>query len=270
MRTLITIVLGLAGLILAACGEGPAKAPAPGAAPARSDGPPLRVGVEAKYPPFESISPKGEFEGFDVELAREIGRSLGRPVTFRDMDWDSLIPELQADRIDLVCSGMSYTPERAQIVDFTKPYAQSPMSVLVNVDKAKDVVRPAQLDDPSVQVAVQRGTTGAKKAKAAFPRARFTEFDTENEAATEVGTGRCHAFVYDYLSVEKYARQYPKTTRVLDESLGAEDYCIAVKKGAALRQQIDGVLEQAKKPGGAIEALMGKWLPGAAEKLKAR
>lgn len=271
MRTLITFGLGLASLALAACGADPAaKAPEPAKAPAKADAAPLRVGVEAKYPPFESLSPKGEFEGFDIELAREIGRSLGRPVTFRDMDWDSLIPELQADRIDLVCSGMSFTPERAQIVDFTRPYAQSPMSVLVNVEKSKDVVRPAQLDDPAVQIAVQRGTTGAKKAKAAFPRARFTEFDTENEAATEVGTGRCHAFVYDYLSVEKYARQYPKTTRVLDESLGAEDYCIAVKKGAPLLQQIDGVLEQAKKPGGAIDLLMAKWLPGAAEKLKAR
>lgn len=231
---------------------------------------PLRVGIEAKYEPFEKLTASGEFEGFDIDLARELGKSLGRPVKFEDMGWDSLIPSLQSDRIDLVCSGMSWTEERTKLVDFSEPYAQSPMSVLVNTELAKDVTKAAQLDDASVRIAVQRGTTGATKAKAAFQKAHFVEFDTENEAAATVGTGRNHAFVYDYLSVAKYAKQYPQATRVLDESLGAENYCMAVKKGSPLRAEIDRFLSDAKKEGGAIERLMDRWLPGAREKLKAR
>lgn len=227
----------------------------------------LRVGIEAKYPPFESLNADGTFEGFDIDLARELGRSLGREVEFHDMDWDSLIPSVQADRIDLICSGMSWTEERTKLVDFTKPYAQSPMSVLVSIELAKDVTHAAQLDDPGVTIAVQRGTTGAKKAKDAFRKAQFKEFGTENEAATEVGTARCNAFVYDFLSVAKYAKQYEKTTRVLPDSLGTEDYCMAVKLGSPLKARIDAFLDEAKKPGGALPRLMDKWLPGAAEKL---
>jgi polar amino acid transport system substrate-binding protein len=248
---------------LAACrkeGDGPSE---PGAAP-------LRVGIEAKYPPFESLKGPGEFEGFDIDLARELGKALGRPVKFEDLDWDSLIPSLQTDRIDLVCSGMSWTEERTKLIDFSAPYAQSPMSVLVNTELAKDVTKPSQLDDESVTFAVQRGTTGATKAKDTFKKARFVEFGTENEAAATVGTGRNHAFVYDFLSVAKYAKQYPQTTRVLDESLGAENYCMAVKKGSPLRAEIDRFLADAKKEGGVIERLMDRWLPGAREKLKAR
>jgi len=257
----------LAAACVAACAKEPVP-PGPEANARPAAGKPLRVGVEAKYEPFETVTADHEFVGFDIDLAREAGKALGRPVEFKDMDWDSLIPELQAARIDMICSGMSWTADRAEIVDFTKPYAQSPMSVLLNLELAKDVTRAAQLDAAAVRIAVQRGTTGAKKAMAAFPKATFTEFDTENEAATEVGTGRCAAFVYDYLSVARYAKQYPKTTRVLDESIGAEDYCIAVAKGSPLRAQIDGFLETAKKPGGVLGTLMDKWLPGAAEKLK--
>jgi polar amino acid transport system substrate-binding protein len=255
----------LAPLVLAAAMAscGPKEAPAPGSAAA-----PLRVGVEAKYEPFESTNAKGEFEGFDIDLAREIGKSLGRPVEFKDMAFDALIPEMQAGRIDMICSGMSYTQERTLLVDFTKPYAQSPMSVLVSTERAGDVTKTAQLNDASIHIAVQRGTTGETKAKAAFPKATFKDFGGEAEAATEVGTGRAHAFVYDYLSVLKYSKRYPQTTRVLDESLGGEDYCIAVAKGSPLKAKIDSFLDDAKKDGGALGRLMDKWLPGAAEKLK--
>jgi polar amino acid transport system substrate-binding protein len=254
-------------LILAAAGGGCAKA---GEGPSEPGAATLRVGIEAKYPPFESLKGPGEFEGFDIDLARELGRALGRPVKFEDLDWDSLIPSLQTDRIDLVCSGMSWTEERTKLIDFSAPYAQSPMSVLVNTELAKDVTKPSQLDNESVTFAVQRGTTGATKAKDTFKKAHFVEFGTENEAAATVGTGRNHAFVYDFLSVAKYARQYPQTTRVLDESLGAENYCMAVKKGSPLRAEIDRFLADAKKEGGVIERLMDRWLPGAREKLKAR
>jgi polar amino acid transport system substrate-binding protein len=256
MRLRSVLLLVLAAMVPIGCSKGDSEA--------------LRVGIEAKYPPFESLNADGTFEGFDIDLARELGRSLGRPVEFHDMDWDSLIPSLQADRIDLICSGMSYTVDRAEIVDFTKPYAQSPMSVLVNVEAAKNVTKASDLDAPGVRFAVQRGTTGEKKARAAFPKAEFTVYDTENEAATEVGTGRAVAFVYDYLSVDKHAKRFPGKTRILDESLGAEDYCIAVVKGSPLRAEVDAALETAKKPGGALESLMKKWLPGAAEKLRAK
>lgn len=244
MNTWIALGLSLASLGLAGCGQG-------------SGG--LRVGIEAAYPPFETVNAQNEFEGFDIDLARAVGESLGRPVEFHNAAFDSLPKELDADRIDMICSGMSYTDERAKSYDFTKPYAQSPMSVLVSVARAKDVVKVAQLDDAKVEIAVQRGTTGETKARTAFPKAAIKLFDNEVDAAREVATGRLHAFVYDFMSVEKFAKQYPDTTRVLDESLGAEQYCIAVKKGSPLRAKIDAFLDGAMKPGGKLDELMKKW-----------
>ena len=253
MRHQLAVGIALIGLVAGACNKPDSDA--------------LRVGIEAKYPPFESVNAAGGFEGFDIDLVQALGASMGRPVEFRDMAWDALIPELQAGRIDLICSGMSYTEERARTVDFSNPYARSPMSVLVSTTRAKDVTTVAQLNAETSQIAVQRGTTGEAKARAAFPKARLMVFDTEADAAREVASGRFHAFVYDYLSVDKFAKQYPETTRVLAESIGAEEYCMVMAKGSPLRAKVNAFLETAGKPGGQIDEIMKKWLPSP-EKLR--
>jgi ABC-type amino acid transport substrate-binding protein len=263
------IAAGLVFVVsLASCGpkeKPPEKPAAPVVPPAPG---PLRVGIEAKYPPFESTTASGDFEGFDIDLVRALGASLDRTVEFKDMAWDSLIPELQAGRIDLVCSGMSYTDERAQVVDFSEPYAQAPMSVLVSVTRAPEVTKLEQLNGETIHIAAQRGTTGEKKAKAAFPKALIMAYDTESDAGREVAAGRVHAFVYDYLSVEKIAKQYPGQVRILDEGLGAEQYCMVMAKGSPLRPRVDAFLDAAKKPDGTLDTLMKKWLPSP-EKLRA-
>ena len=252
MKTPFPIFLSLASLLLAGCPAQKDDAATAGAAP-------LRVGMEAAYPPFESVNKAGEFEGFDVDLARAIGESLERPVEFKNMAFDSLPPELEAGRIDLICSGMSYTDERAKKYDFSKPYARSVMSVLVGLARAKDVTKLPQLDDENVHIAVQRGTTGETKAKEAFPKAKLMLYETEADAAREVASGRLHAFVYDCQSVEKFAKQYPDTTRVLAEDLGTEEYCIVFAKGSPLREKVNAYLDVALKPGGKLEDLRKKW-----------
>lgn len=248
---LLGFVLGLFGL--AACGDGDRGS---GSGP---EAEPLRVGLEAKYPPFESMDEKGELRGFDVDLARALGEHLGRPVVFRDLAWEALIPELQQGRLDLVCSGVSLVPERAEQVDFSEPYAQVPMGVLVSTKTASFVRTIDDLDTANVTVAVQRKTSGALKAKARLPKATILEYDTEVDAAMNVANGSAHAFVYDMVSITKLAKQYPDRTRILDADLGVELYCMMLPKGSPLLRQVNHFVAQASAPGGTIETLMRTW-----------
>lgn len=244
-----------AGAAVAGPSCGPAADPAaPGGAP-----PPLRVGLEAKYPPFESKTAAGKLEGLDVDLAEAIGRHLGREVTFADMDFDALIPELEAGRLDLVCSAVSRTPERAERVDFSLPYAKVPMGVLVSAERVSEGKGLAALEGDGVTIAVQRGTSGEKKAAERFPRARLVQFATEVDAATEVTAGRAHAFVYDVVSVVKLHEKDPGTTRILDLDLGTEEYSIAFPKGSPLRAEVDAFLASERRPGGAVDAVFARW-----------
>ena len=105
----------------------------------------LRVGMECDYAPFNwtqvndsdtavQISSVDYADGYDVVIASMIAEQLGMEVQVVKTDWDSLIPSLNAGAIDCIIAGMTETPERAQEVNFTTPYYESQMVVIVRRD----------------------------------------------------------------------------------------------------------------------------------------
>ena len=251
----------LAAACVAACEHEPAPAGS-GAIAAPGSAEPLRVGMEIAYVPFEFMGKDGTTpEGFDVDLVKALGAHLGREVKCVNLAFDVLIDEVNSGRIDVICSGMSATDLRAQTVDFSRPYASSPMWVLVNVERAKNVTALAGLEGANIQIAVQRGTTGEKKARARYPNAKFLVFDKQTEAGDTVSTGRADAFVYDKMSIEQLHTEHPDTTRILPGDLGTETYCMAFKKGSPLRKSVDEFLAEATRPGGKVDELLKKWVP---------
>jgi ABC-type amino acid transport substrate-binding protein len=81
----------------------------------------LIVGVSPDYPPFAFIE-KGQTVGLDIDIVHELSRRLNRPVEFRTMEFDLLLPELQMGNLQMVIGGMTATPERAERIFFTEPY----------------------------------------------------------------------------------------------------------------------------------------------------
>ena len=105
----------------------------------------LKVGMECNYAPFNwtqveesstaiKISSVDYCDGYDVVIANEIAKQLGRELVIVKTDWDALIPALNNNQIDLVIAGMTDTPERRESVNFTSPYYESDMVVIVNKD----------------------------------------------------------------------------------------------------------------------------------------
>ena len=79
-------------------------------------------GIDANYPPFAYIDEKGNPAGFDVDSMNWIAAKMGFAVTHKPIAWDGIIPALLAKQIDMICSGMSITAERAKQVNFSAPY----------------------------------------------------------------------------------------------------------------------------------------------------
>lgn len=115
-------------------------------------------GIDANYPPFAYIDNNGKPAGFDVESMNWIANKMGFKVVHQPMDWDGIIPSLVAKKIDMVCSGMTISPERAAKVTFTEPY-WSVEQVFV-VKKGSDLT-PEALRTQEKRVGVQRGTSEA-------------------------------------------------------------------------------------------------------------
>ena len=219
---------------------------------------PLRVGMEMRYPPFEMRDPQGQPAGISVDLARALGESLGRPVEFSDMPFAGLIPALKTGQIDIVISSMSATDERRQSIDFSDPYLQTGLCLLVT--RHGDIESAADLDRPGRKVAVIKGTTGhiwaTNELKAAEPLVLLEEA----AAALEVSQAKADAFIYDQMSVLRNSLKYPDTTRPLLTPFKKEGWAVALPKGSdALRTQINTALANFRAKGG-FEKLGDKWL----------
>ncbi len=228
--------------------------------PATAGQQPLVVGTEAAFPPFESVADDGSLVGLDIELMRAVGEELGRPIEFRNLEFAALLEELRLGRVDAVISGLSYTPERAEQVDFSRPYVRMAMGVLLSTQRAGTITDLTTLDREGVVIAVQRKTTGEETAREHFPRATIRSYDRELDAALEVAGGRADALVYDMVSVLKLHGLHPDKTSVPDTVLGTDHYCIAFGKGSPLTQPVSKFLDRESQPGGRVWKLIETWL----------
>lgn len=106
------------------------------------------VGMECNYAPFnwsqvetsdtaKPISSVDYCDGYDVVIATKIAEALGQEVEIKAIAWEGLITALNNGEIDAVIAGMTATPERMEAVDFTAPYYESQMVMIVNKSNEK-------------------------------------------------------------------------------------------------------------------------------------
>ena len=243
-KLLILMMTVICAVAMLAAGCGGDKKEAKKAEPAKV----LRVGTEPTFAPFE-FQKEGskDYDGFDMDLARAIGKQMGAKVEIVNMGFDALIPALNANNIDLIAAGMSITDERKKAITFSEPYYTSGLIIMVNKDN-KEVKSEKDLEGK--RIAVQIGTTGEKKARS-IKGAKVTAFNTNTEAAMELKNKGVDAVINDSPVVGYYLAQGGnKTAMTVGEVMEAEQYGLAVKKGNdKLAADVNKALAELKKNG---------------------
>lgn len=238
---LILAVLFAASLLVAGCGS-QTKQAQPSTAKV------LRSGAETTFPPFEFEDEKSkEYTGFDIELIKAIGKQMGYEVKIASLGFDALIPALDAGQIDVITSAMTITEDRAKKVNFSNPYYQSGLSIVVKKD---NTTIKGFNDLLGKRIAVQIGTTGSETAKT-IKDAKVRDFNSATEAYMELKAGGVDAVVND-LPVNQYylAKGGDKDAKIVGEVLNSESYGIAVsKKNPELTAKINKALDELKANG---------------------
>ena len=246
-------------MMVAGCGGGEKK-PADKAAEVPKV---LRVGTEPTFAPFE-FQKEGskDFDGFDMDLIRAIGKQLNMKVEIQNMGFDALIPAINAGNIDAAIAGMSITPDRQKAVDMSDPYYTSGLVVVVNKDN-EAVKSVKDLDNKGI--AAQIGTTGAERA-AKVPGAKVKNFNTNSEVFLELKNKGVDAVIIDKPVAEYYLAQGggKETAKIVGETMEAESYGISLKKNSPLTAKINKALLDLKK-NGEYDKLYEKWF-GAVKK----
>ena len=116
----------------------------------------LRFGVEASYPPFESKTPTGQLEGFDIDIGNAVCQRIKMKCVWVENSFDGLIPALQARKFDAINSAMNITGKRRQVIDFTPPVYVMPIQM---VAKRGSNLQPTPASLKGKSVGVLQGST---------------------------------------------------------------------------------------------------------------
>jgi len=215
----------------------------------------LKIGLESGFEPFE-YQENGNVVGIDIDIANEIAKSMGVTVDVQDMDFDSVLAAVTSGSVDLGVSGISKTEEREQSMDFSDSYFETNQLIVVKKDndsiKGKD-------DLNGKTIGAQTGTTGETLANE-ISGADVKGYDTYAEAVLDLKNGKLDAIIMDQYPAKANVQTNSDSIKVLDEPLGTDSYCIAVKKGnAELLDKVNEVLKEMKADG-TLDQIINKYI----------
>ena len=154
----------------------------------------LTVGMNLQFKPQMYLE-GNEPAGYDVELLNLLAPDLGAELNIQNLDFNGLIPGLQSKKFDIVSVGLNATPERKQVVDFSRAYVPYAQVVAVASGEAAGVTSADQLNKSGTTITALQGSTAETLAKKSFPEAEVRGFPDQNAAFLEVSTGRADAVV---------------------------------------------------------------------------
>ena len=254
LKKLALVLTGaLVSLALVGCGGDQAK----------QDSKVLRVGAAVDFAPFEfQDEGQKDYQGFDMDLIRAVAKEMGSEAEIQNIGFDGLIPALQAKNIDVIISGMTINDERKQKVNFSDPYYQSGLTMVVRSDEEQ--IKSFK-DLKGHKVAVQIGTTSAKEVKK-NPDIQVKELNSSADTFLELKAGGVQAVVNDRPVNDYYiAKSGEKDVRVVNELLTSEDYGIAMAKdNQELQKKVDEALKKLKE-NGKYDEIYKKWFGQKAE-----
>lgn len=192
------------------------------------------VGIDDAYMPFSYIDNDGNPQGFDVDSMKWIANKKGIKVTFMAVDWDSIIPALNAGKIDMVYAGMSITPLRLEQVNFSDPYWTVVQDVAVLEDS--DITM-EDIYAGKVVLGAQRGCTGALWIEDSLvdeglmPAENLKLYKDTPLAIKDLEAGRVSAVMYDDVSLKDIIKGMPMKIIGSVETQEQECFGVAIRKG---------------------------------------
>ena len=218
----------------------------------------LRVVTDPSFVPFEMMDQEtGEMIGFDMEIIREVADRAGFEIDLNTMDFNGIIPALQTGNVDIAIAGITITEEREEIVDFSDPYYDSGLRILVRESNG-DV---SEFDDlEGKKIGTKIGSTSYDYlVKNLEADDGVTPYPGSSGMYMALMSRSIDAVFYDAPNVGYFARTKGegkvKTVGLLYEG---QQYGIALKSGSEWVDDVNEALA-AMKEDGTYKTIYEKW-----------
>ena len=202
------------------------------------------IGVKADQPGLGNLDPStNTYTGFDILIAQLVAAGLGfntSQIQFTTIASQDRETELENGVVDLVVASYSYTPARAQQVDFAGPYLTTPEALLVA--QTNETITDLASITPNTRVCSVSDSTMINDFQPQNPIVR----NTYSECVTALENGQADAIYSDYALLRGYALEYPNTLKLINTNTATQYYGIGLPLGdTPLQQQINSLLSQA-------------------------
>jgi polar amino acid transport system substrate-binding protein len=214
----------------------------------------LVMGLDDSFAPMGFRDENGEIVGFDVDLAKEAAARLGMELVLQPIDWDSKEVELSSGNIDCIWNGLTITAARQESMEMSKPYIANNQVIIVAA--GGEISGRADLEGK--EIGVQKGSSALDAVNAdemAEMVSQISEYPQNVDAFNDLKVGRLSAVVADEIMARYYlATEAFQDLILLDDSLAAEEYGIAFRKGnTELRDAVQAALDEMVADGAAGE-----------------
>lgn len=190
----------------------------------------LTIATSPDFPPFESLDGDGKVTGIEIDLLEKICQELGVTLDIQQMDFDAVLPGVQAGKFDMGVSGISVTEKRQKNVLFTDPYCLAAQAIVVV--ESSSITSKADLEGKAVSV--QTGTTAESFCNE--NGYKVSSFQANNDAQSALVQGKVDAWVIDDLTaadmVKAYNAENDTKLVVLSEPMTTEPYALAMAFGS--------------------------------------
>ncbi|MGH3115724.1 MAG: transporter substrate-binding domain-containing protein [Gaiellales bacterium] len=219
----------------------------------------LTVGAEPPAPPFIIPPYPGNPTGFEVDIAEEIGRRLGLETKWIEFVWTNLFSPAPKP-FDFDINETTITEEQDKVVDFSIPYFEANLSLLVHKDT--DAESATTLDDvKGLRLGAQEETTALMYIRDTIrPLQNPRIFPTTAAANKALLNETIDAFIIDLPIADRLVAESPDELIVVGQFITNQNWGIVFEEGSELRQQVDRVLQEMMDDG-TLKELQDKWLP---------
>ncbi|MBX3099385.1 MAG: amino acid ABC transporter substrate-binding protein [Salinibacterium sp.] len=263
LRMALVAATAATALVLSACAGGTATAPEETAAADTGLMTPgtLVVGMNLQYKPQMFLDDAGNPSGYDVDLLNLLADDMGVKLDIQNLDFNGLIPGLQAKQFDMVSVGLGATDERKKVISFSNGYVPYATILAVPEGATLDATVDAY-NQPGIVITALQGSTSEQLVKDTFPNATVTSFPDQNAALLEVASGRADAVVIEDYILAEYDRTNPNQLKplALDTPLSLYYGTWGVQKdNTALVDTLNTFLCKIQKDG-TLAQVYSKWM----------
>ena len=221
----------------------------------------VRVGTEGAYAPFNFIDSNNQLQGFDVDIAKAVCEKMKVECTFVAQDWDGIIPALTAGKYDAIFASMSITDERKQVIDFSRPYYNTPSAFFAAKDSGLADSKPETLAGKTL--GAQSSTIQANYLEEKYSDNDIKLYPSQEEVNLDLVSGRIDALFVDKLVGEEWVKTADGTCCAVlgaDIQVGGGVGAGVRKEDADLRDMISKAIEEIKADG-TYEKINAKYFP---------